>query len=121
VPIVLKSGSLTLLEPSGPDKACNGIALPLPPRKLYEEQSVNGVYFIVVLRNELEWEICYQVKVYRKIRNCVTIFENEICFITRQVMLLVLEIRVVDRGKERVQLMFVTRGVKSANCKTKQF
>jgi hypothetical protein len=28
VSIVLKSGSLTLLEPSGPVKACNGIALP---------------------------------------------------------------------------------------------
>ena len=27
VPIVLKSGSLTLLEPSGPVQACNGIAL----------------------------------------------------------------------------------------------
>jgi hypothetical protein len=30
VPIVLKSGSLNLLEPSGPALACNGIALPLP-------------------------------------------------------------------------------------------
>jgi hypothetical protein len=30
VPIVLKSGSLNLLEPSGPVKACNGISLPLP-------------------------------------------------------------------------------------------
>jgi hypothetical protein len=29
VPIVLKSGSLNLLEPSGHVKACNGIALPL--------------------------------------------------------------------------------------------
>jgi hypothetical protein len=29
VPIVLKSGSLNLLEPSGPVKACNGIVLPL--------------------------------------------------------------------------------------------
>jgi hypothetical protein len=28
LPIVLKSGSLNLLEPSGPVKACNGIALP---------------------------------------------------------------------------------------------
>jgi hypothetical protein len=28
MPIVLKSGSLTLLEPSGPVKACDGIALP---------------------------------------------------------------------------------------------
>jgi hypothetical protein len=27
VPIVLKSGSLNLLEPSGPVQACNGIAL----------------------------------------------------------------------------------------------
>jgi len=30
VPIVLKSESLNLLEPSGPDQAYNGIALPLP-------------------------------------------------------------------------------------------
>jgi hypothetical protein len=30
VPIVLKSGGLNLLEPSGPVQACNGIALPLP-------------------------------------------------------------------------------------------
>jgi hypothetical protein len=30
VPIVLKSGSLKLLEPSGPVQVCNGIALPLP-------------------------------------------------------------------------------------------
>jgi len=30
VPIVLKSGSLNLLEPPGPVQGCNGIALPLP-------------------------------------------------------------------------------------------
>jgi len=30
VPIVLKSGSLNLLETSGPVQACNGIALTLP-------------------------------------------------------------------------------------------
>jgi hypothetical protein len=29
MPIVLKSGSLNLLEPWGPVKACNGIAVPL--------------------------------------------------------------------------------------------
>jgi hypothetical protein len=29
VPIFLKSGSLNLLEPSRPVKACNGVALPL--------------------------------------------------------------------------------------------
>jgi hypothetical protein len=35
VPIVLKSGSLNLLEPSGPVQACNGIALPLPLQYIY--------------------------------------------------------------------------------------
>ena len=30
MPIVLKSGSLNLLEPSGPVQVCNGVALPLP-------------------------------------------------------------------------------------------
>jgi hypothetical protein len=42
VPIVLKSGSLNLLEPSGPVKACNGIALPL----LYQPSvdSLKAVY-----------------------------------------------------------------------------
>ena len=30
MPIILKSGSLSLLEPYGPVQACNGIALPLP-------------------------------------------------------------------------------------------
>jgi hypothetical protein len=30
MPIVLKSGSLKLLESSGPVQACNGIGLPLP-------------------------------------------------------------------------------------------
>jgi hypothetical protein len=30
VPIVLKSGSLILLEPSGSVKVCNGIIIPLP-------------------------------------------------------------------------------------------
>jgi hypothetical protein len=28
--IILKSGSLNLLKPPGPVKACNGIALPFP-------------------------------------------------------------------------------------------
>ena len=30
MPIVLKSGSLNVLEASGPVQSCNGIALPLP-------------------------------------------------------------------------------------------
>ena len=57
VPIVLKSGSLNLLEPSGPVQACNGIALPIyiyiyksssyltdnTRHSLYKDQSVNSV------------------------------------------------------------------------------
>jgi hypothetical protein len=35
MPIVVKSGRLSLLEPSGPVQACNGIALPLPVLKAY--------------------------------------------------------------------------------------
>ena len=35
VPIVLKSGNLKLLEPSGPVQACNGVALPLPYIYIY--------------------------------------------------------------------------------------
>jgi hypothetical protein len=49
VPIVLKSGSLNLLEPSGPVQACNGTVLPLPialkyrwcnNRKLFERSDI---------------------------------------------------------------------------------
>ena len=39
VPIVLKSGSLNLLETSGLVQACNGIALPLPYKVTFQRQS----------------------------------------------------------------------------------
>jgi len=35
--VVMKSGNLNFLEPSGPLQACNGTALPLP---LYREKSL---------------------------------------------------------------------------------
>ena len=35
MPTVLKSGSLSLLEPSGPVQACNGIALSFLPDTLF--------------------------------------------------------------------------------------
>ena len=48
--IVLKSGSLNLLEPSGPLQACNGIALPLPlPLLLLLCYVPFWVFFFVVL------------------------------------------------------------------------
>jgi len=50
VPTVLKSGSLNLLEPTGPVQVCNGIALPFSSKrwndeqviKLLEEKSLNA-------------------------------------------------------------------------------
>jgi hypothetical protein len=45
VPIVLKSGSLNLLEPSRPVKACNGIALSLPFISWFSLYLINTLYF----------------------------------------------------------------------------
>jgi hypothetical protein len=44
VPIVLKSGSLNLLEPSGPVKACNGIALPIVV--IYAKKSLHSIVLV---------------------------------------------------------------------------
>jgi hypothetical protein len=41
VPIVLKSRSFNLLETSGPVKTCNGIALPLPYKKITRGHILN--------------------------------------------------------------------------------
>ena len=49
MPIVLKSGSLNPLEPSGPVQACNGIALPLPLPYIY------GMSYFDVVRNILSY------------------------------------------------------------------
>jgi hypothetical protein len=43
VPIVLGSGSLNLLEPSGPVQACNGIALLLP---LPDKRKCTGLHYM---------------------------------------------------------------------------
>jgi hypothetical protein len=43
MPIVLKSGNLNLLEPSGPVQACNGIALP------FTVDTLNRCKFVRVL------------------------------------------------------------------------
>jgi len=53
VPTVLKSGSLSLLEPSGPVQACNGIALslPLPDKEIDTKGEVLFVYFSLVNTN----------------------------------------------------------------------
>ena len=45
MPIVLKSGSLNLLETTGPVQACNGIALSLPQLPQQKEMAVPNVVF----------------------------------------------------------------------------
>jgi hypothetical protein len=49
VPIVLKSGSLNLLEPSGPVKACNGIALPLIFLLSFFEKLQHSLFYLSIL------------------------------------------------------------------------
>jgi hypothetical protein len=44
VPIAFKSGSLNLLEASGPVQVCNGIALPFTEKEQRKDQSIN-VFF----------------------------------------------------------------------------
>jgi len=53
---VLKSGSLNLLESSGPVQACNGIALPLP--------LVISIHCKLPLRKDMLKSGCAQVKDY---------------------------------------------------------
>jgi hypothetical protein len=53
----LKSGSFNLLEASGPVKACNGIALPLPYYALMTEAKATGAVLgrknILCLTNQI--------------------------------------------------------------------
>jgi hypothetical protein len=61
VPIVLKSGSLNLLEPLEPVQACNGIALPLHYTLLpYPEEGNNFSHSQAVKEEQLD---CLIVKV----------------------------------------------------------
>jgi hypothetical protein len=84
--IVLKSGSLNLLEPSGPVKACNGIAFTLPavgvtltlfPFPLMTGKagpsSRNGkslldIYFILSFKYRLRFQ-SMNIKVTRNVKN----------------------------------------------------
>ena len=49
MPTVLKSGSLNLLEPSGPVQVCNGIALPLP----YEKEKGRPILCLYIHEEEV--------------------------------------------------------------------
>jgi len=73
VPIVLKSGNLNLLEPSGPVQACNGIVLPLLNSSIQVEiksslKSGNACYYLV--KNLLSSSLLsknLKIKLYRTI------------------------------------------------------
>ena len=81
MPIILKSGSLNLLEPSGPVQACNGIALPLyRTRKLQKAPSVFMPNFIDKLIlcqkfTQVETDLnCYWY--YTQIRNLPSVLHS---------------------------------------------
>jgi len=61
MPIVLNSGNLYLLEPSGPLQDCNGIALPLPTH-IYVIGVYNGDIVFCEVRTEDE-ETCDDLKI----------------------------------------------------------
>jgi hypothetical protein len=55
MPIVLNSGSLKLLEPSVPVKACNGIALPFTPFFFHSHVATflrNGAIYVWILKGK---------------------------------------------------------------------
>jgi hypothetical protein len=59
VPIVLKSGSLNLLEPSGPVKACDGIALPFTSHGMEGKQrKVVKIQVMIIRRKEEGKVVC---------------------------------------------------------------
>ena len=47
--VVMKSGNLNFLEPSGPLKACNGTALPLPFIRIVFNRIVVVVVVVVIV------------------------------------------------------------------------
>ena len=58
MPIALKSGSLNLLEPSGPAQACNVIALPLPCIKVITRVIILIIVIIIVTCSAILEEEC---------------------------------------------------------------
>jgi hypothetical protein len=62
VSIVLKSGSLNLLEPFGPVEACNGIALPFALLSLLQNKSYSRAppYLLSEIENLLPVKYCKQ-------------------------------------------------------------
>ena len=62
--IVLKSGNLNLLEPSGPVQACNGIALPLKKMVI---GVANGRAISTLNIMKITVETCSSVIIYKLI------------------------------------------------------
>jgi len=56
VPTVLKSGSLNLLETSGPVQTCNGIALPLHITKL-SQMKVLKIFYQLISHTEVRYSL----------------------------------------------------------------
>jgi hypothetical protein len=57
MPIVLKPGSLNLLEPSVPVQACNGIALPFPLPFTGQNNSVTFYPVELVSSVSVSWRL----------------------------------------------------------------
>jgi hypothetical protein len=61
VPIVIKSGSLNLLEPSGPVKVCNGIALPFYSFLLEAESTTTVKLYFETNRKAVKYDYGFRI------------------------------------------------------------
>ena len=59
VPIVLKSGSLNLLEPSAPAQACKGIALPLLNMNISWHNRLSKIIYNERSYIEIQWILVF--------------------------------------------------------------
>jgi hypothetical protein len=64
--IVLKSGSLNFLEPSGPVQACNGIALPFT----WKQMNIGGKKKTFAKRHTNDFQYTYSTKLFFAPRVC---------------------------------------------------
>jgi hypothetical protein len=112
VPIVLKSGSLNHLEPSGPVKACNGIALPLTlPRYITVADAsielASSIFRIITEKGEKEKEITLYLHLYKD--RFMNITKQVTDKTTNFITLIICNVPLRPPGRKRKQLKSVRR------------
>jgi len=79
--IVLKSGRLTLLEPSGPVQACNGIALPFTPCISFLSHASRCPTHLILFNLFVVMESCKLQKFWLHIYSSLLLLSRRVPFI----------------------------------------